>query len=1162
MNGADLHDYIERVRDANPVLDVVSADADVRRKGALYWCRSPLRKERTASFCIYADQNTWWDYGTGTGVDVFDYIQQRDNLSFWESVLWLAERAGLPRWQSGGLDDDGNPFDPKYERELEMMSERRRCERIVIDACKYMHSVLRSDEYRDVVEHLNKHYGIRDETIDKYLIGWCDTALYDHLRSKCEYSRAHILQTGLFIDFGKKRNPVGHLDSRIIFPYWSHGRIVYTIGRRFEGRTPNDDHQRGKYKKQRVFHAKDKKHSYISKSIGNDWFWGEDSARRKADFGIVTEGITDAISCAQEGIPVLSPVTTQFREQDIGKLTSLLGHWGFTVLVNDHESPRVDERGNVRQPGLDGAKKTCAALIKAGRDVRLLLLPKPEGTDKIDLNEYLRDHGKEQLLTLIKSARPYIAQLIDEISTDLDPVDVEQAIRPVCELLAYTSDLQRDLYVEILCKRLGVRKRSVQQLVSEFARTREDAEDELDPDVIRPKEKVAAVAASSEPTAESPHESVTVTSVPPAPSADSTVHPDPPALPPAAEKPNGKKSAKKSNGTADAGSNGAGGDGAGGGNNGFDGKGHLLKMWGEIFESRKGYYFQGKGKTKARLSNFVIEPRARILTDRGQRTLCDLVLTNGRKFKERILPENTFNSARDFNRVLQSVSHEMAWSGINSNVAALVDMLAEIEVPEFTGVHAIGYHETPDGPRWICPEGVIGPSGFISGSRYIYDPSIKPVISSSLDYSGARLSDETTSGLAQKVLPDLFALNTPDVILSLVGWYTASLVAPFLRKRLGHFPVLWVWGTGGSGKTSLNRDIFWPAFSGVLAEPFSCSDTTFAQIVNAAATNAVANVNDEFKNDLPQVNRERVTRIARRSYTMEVESRGRPDRTMDSYLLSAPQVYVGEMIPEEPALRERLIVVSPMKTNLTDPRKACMRRLMTQPLVMLSGSLIRFLLRCDLDDFLATARAILGSMLDTMRLSPRIMDNLLCIVFGDLLHQQWCKHLGVVINDRPDLRYSMGRILANITDSDGDDSESDQVRDMLDQFVKQIGMYAHLGIIEEGVHYCGLIVDQSRRIYLYTEAAREAYLEACRKTGQTDITLSNAAIKRVAREKSEDPHSWLVERSRQVFLGKSRPRCIGIDVDRLESLLGASFPVKRWKHHGGAHEDEEDYDVN
>ena len=35
---------------------------------------------------------------------------------------------------------------------------------------------------------------------------------------------------------------------------------------------------------------------------------------------LITEGITDAISARQAGIPCISPVTTRFRKQDIPKL--------------------------------------------------------------------------------------------------------------------------------------------------------------------------------------------------------------------------------------------------------------------------------------------------------------------------------------------------------------------------------------------------------------------------------------------------------------------------------------------------------------------------------------------------------------------------------------------------------------------------------------------------------------------------------------------------------------------------------------------------------------------------------------------------------------------------------------------------------------------------
>ena len=57
---------------------------------------SPLRQERTASFCVNNGKNTWFDYGAGFGGDVIKLVEMVEQCSFLEACAKLAG-AGLPR---------------------------------------------------------------------------------------------------------------------------------------------------------------------------------------------------------------------------------------------------------------------------------------------------------------------------------------------------------------------------------------------------------------------------------------------------------------------------------------------------------------------------------------------------------------------------------------------------------------------------------------------------------------------------------------------------------------------------------------------------------------------------------------------------------------------------------------------------------------------------------------------------------------------------------------------------------------------------------------------------------------------------------------------------------------------------------------------------------
>ena len=93
--------------------------------------------------------------------------------------------------------------------------------------------------------------------------------------------------------------------------------------------------------------------------------------------------------------PCISPVTTKFREEDYPKLLKLTEKLKTVYICNDNE---------VNESGLKGALKTAEVLEGAGIETRLIQLPKPDGINKIDVAEYLKDHTGDDFKTLMTGA--------------------------------------------------------------------------------------------------------------------------------------------------------------------------------------------------------------------------------------------------------------------------------------------------------------------------------------------------------------------------------------------------------------------------------------------------------------------------------------------------------------------------------------------------------------------------------------------------------------------------------------------------------------------------------------------------------------------------------------------------------------------------------------
>jgi hypothetical protein len=85
----------EEVKAAVPMERLLEGDGrELRRSGPNRVCRCPLHDERDPSFTLYPD-GRWYCYGCGQGGDVFNYMMERDGITFPEAKAKLAEMAGV-----------------------------------------------------------------------------------------------------------------------------------------------------------------------------------------------------------------------------------------------------------------------------------------------------------------------------------------------------------------------------------------------------------------------------------------------------------------------------------------------------------------------------------------------------------------------------------------------------------------------------------------------------------------------------------------------------------------------------------------------------------------------------------------------------------------------------------------------------------------------------------------------------------------------------------------------------------------------------------------------------------------------------------------------------------------------------------------------------------
>ncbi len=238
--------------------------------------------------------------------------------------------------------------------------------------------------------------------------------------------------------------------------------VVSFIGRKTD-QTPHNNYEQGKYKKL-LTHSEN--HPYVSETVQNSYFYGEDTIRGKGHF-IITEGITDAIMDQQGGIPCISPVTVRFRKEDYPKLLKLAKQVSTVYIANDNEESKAGE---------EGAWDTAEYLLSKGIRVRLISLPRAEDVDKVDLAEYLKNHSKDDFEELRRKAKSPIEIKIEKVE-QAAKAEKFNIVETVYSLFIGLDQMQKEMYTKELHKaldkkvRITVLRKKIEDTIEEKRKT-------------------------------------------------------------------------------------------------------------------------------------------------------------------------------------------------------------------------------------------------------------------------------------------------------------------------------------------------------------------------------------------------------------------------------------------------------------------------------------------------------------------------------------------------------------------------------------------------------------------------------------------------------------------------------------------------------------------
>ncbi len=155
---------IEQIKTKIDVVEEIGLVVALQKSGKSYKGHCPFHNERTPSFHVFAESQTWRCFGCNEGGDVFTFVEKQQGIDFRETLRYLAEKAGI------SVEEQGNSRDPEEERERNAAKERLR--KMNEEALLWYHQVLlRARDASDARAYLQSR-GVTSESVIAFSLGY------------------------------------------------------------------------------------------------------------------------------------------------------------------------------------------------------------------------------------------------------------------------------------------------------------------------------------------------------------------------------------------------------------------------------------------------------------------------------------------------------------------------------------------------------------------------------------------------------------------------------------------------------------------------------------------------------------------------------------------------------------------------------------------------------------------------------------------------------------------------------------------------------------------------------------------------------------------------------------------------------------------------------
>lgn len=428
--------FIQELQERVDIEEVVSSHITLRRRGKTLVGLCPFHNEKTPSFTVYPDTNSFYCFGCGAGGDVISFIRRIDNLDYVEAVKTVAQMAGM------SMPEDGYD-DTLAKRRMRLLAANR-------EAARFFNACLMDEKNRPALDYFLRR-ALTPATIRHFGLGYAPDswhALTEHLRSKgFTYEEMVLANLVRRSDKNGKANYYDNFRNRVMFPIIDlRGNVIAFGGRVMDDSKPKyiNTSDTPVYKKSNgVFALNFAKNANENKLL-------------------LVEGYMDVIALHQAGFTnAIACLGTAFTSEQ----ANLLSRYAEEIIIC------YDNDG----AGREATQRALAVLGKTGLKLRVVTMSGGKDADEI-----IRTHGKERFAELLgMAANKTEYRLLQErnkynLNTDDGKL---RFLTAAAQILAECSAIECDIYATRLSNELGVSAESINAQVRS-AKTRQRRSDE------------------------------------------------------------------------------------------------------------------------------------------------------------------------------------------------------------------------------------------------------------------------------------------------------------------------------------------------------------------------------------------------------------------------------------------------------------------------------------------------------------------------------------------------------------------------------------------------------------------------------------------------------------------------------------------------------------